>query len=407
MLPTSYYDKRRADYAVDFIQNNLYHTAGKWLGQPFKLLNWQETIIRDIFGIINEDGFRQFRTAYVEIGKKNGKSELASAIALYLLFADKEPAAEVYSCAADTNQASIVFRGAMRMLELCPNLHKLSKLVPSQKTIHFPLFNSFYKVLSSETKAKQGFNVSGLIFDELFAQKDRELYDTMTKYTGDARQQPLYFLITTAGRDRNSLCYEVHQKAKAVLEGTKIDPAFYPAVYGMEDGDDWRDEKVWWRVNPSLGVTVEYKDVHAAYLQALESHAEEMHFRQFRLNEWTNADVRWMPMDKWDNCAEDFDFSDFEGRDCYAGLDLSKTQDLTALVLVFPPTDDDPKYTIIQNGFMCPNDVRKLEDLNPIENPAGDKFYFNGNMLPIELAGRQYVDEEEFKQEMEGDANEK
>ena len=164
MLPTSHYDKRRADYAVDFIHNNLRHTAGEWEGRPFRLLNWQEQIIRDIFGIVGEDGYRQFRTAYVEIGKKNGKSELAAAVALYLLFADKEPGAEVYSCAADINQANIVFRGATRMLELCPDLYKLSKLVPSQKTVHFPLFNSFYKVLSSETKAKQGFNVSGAIY---------------------------------------------------------------------------------------------------------------------------------------------------------------------------------------------------------------------------------------------------
>jgi phage terminase large subunit-like protein len=356
MLPTSHYDKRRADWAVKFIQTKLVHDKGKWEKKPFTLMPWQEQIVRDIFGIVRADGFRQFRTAYVEIAKKNGKSELAAAIALLLLYADGEQGAEVYSCAADTNQANIVFGVAMRMAENCHQLARNSKFVPSQKRINFPYKNSFYRVLSSETKAKQGFNVSGLIFDELQAQQTRELYDTMTKFTGDARQQPLYFLITTAGKDKTSICYEVHQKAKAVLDGSKIDPAFYPAVFGMEDGDDWNDEAVWWKANPSMGVTISFDDVKAAYVQARQSAGDEIHFRQYRLNEWTNADVRWMPMDKWDKCGEDFNLDDYEGRDCYAGLDLASTDDLTALVLVFPPDGEDTKYTVYP-FFWLPEDV--------------------------------------------------
>ena len=272
---------------------------------------------------------------YVEVGKKNGKSELAAAIALYLLFADGEAGAEVYSCAADINQASIVFNTAKAMVEQCGDLAKLSKLVPSTKRIIFPHTNSFYRVLSSETKSKQGFNVSGLIFDELFAQQTRELFDTMTKYTGDARRQPLYFLITTAGRDKTSICYEIHQKAKAVMDGSKIDPSFYPAVFGIEEDDDWNDEAVWRRVNPSIDVTIPFETVQAAYEQAKQNPAEEMHFRQFRLNEWCNADIRWMPMDKWDACGEDIDFEEYEGRDCYCGLDLSSTGDLTASLCIW------------------------------------------------------------------------
>lgn len=181
MLPTSRYDERRADFAVNFI-SMLKHTTGEWYGKPFQLMPWQEQIIRDIFGVVDADGYRQFRTAYVEVGKKNGKSELAAAIALYLLFADGEAGAEVYSCAADINQASIVYGVAKAMVEQCPDLLKLSKLVPSTKRILFKHTNSFYRVLSSETKSKQGFNVSGLIFDELFAQQTRELFDTMTKH---------------------------------------------------------------------------------------------------------------------------------------------------------------------------------------------------------------------------------
>ncbi|MCL1857690.1 MAG: terminase large subunit [Oscillospiraceae bacterium] len=366
MLPTSRYDARRADFAVNFIQM-LRHTTGEWYGKPFRLMPWQEQIVRDIFGIVGGDGYRQFRTAYVEVGKKNGKSELAAAIALYLLFADGEAGAEVYSCAADINQASIVFNTAKAMVEQCGDLARLSKLVPSTKRIIFPHTNSFYRVLSSETKSKQGFNVSGLIFDELFAQQTRELFDTMTKYTGDARRQPLYFLITTAGRDRTSICYEIHQKAKAVLDGSKVDSSFYPAVFGIEEGDDWNDESVWRRVNPSIDVTIPFETVQAAYEQAKQNPAEEMHFRQFRLNEWCNADVRWIPMEKWDACGEDFDPDDFKGRDCYAGLDLSSTGDLTALMLVFPPNGDDDKYTVLPFFWLPENavDLRTRRDHVP------------------------------------------
>ena len=356
MLPTSRYDERRADFAVKFI-SMLRHTSGEWFGKQFQLMPWQETIVRDIFGIVDkETGYRQFRTGYVEIGKKNGKSELAAAIALYLLFADGEAGAEVYSVAADINQASIVFNTAKAMVEQCGDLLKLSKLVPSTKRIIFRHTNSFYRVLSSETKSKQGFNVSGLVFDELFAQQTRDLFDTLTKYTGDARRQPLYFLITTAGRNRNSICYEMHTKAKAVLDGSKIDPSFYPVVYGMEDGDDWSNPDVWRKCNPSIGVTIPFETVQAAYEQAKENPAEEMHFRQFRLNEWCNADIRWMPMAKWDACGEYINWDDYEGRECYCGLDLASTNDVTALTLVFPPTDDDDKYTVLPY-FWLPENV--------------------------------------------------
>lgn len=358
MLPASHYDQLRADFAVDFI-SMLKHTTGEWYSKPFQLMPWQEQIVRDIFGIVDENGFRQFRTAYVEIGKKNGKSELAAAIALYLLFADGEAGAEVYSCAADINQASIVFNTAKAMVEQCPDLHRLSKLVPSTKRIIFPHTNSFYRVLSSETKSKQGFNVSGLIFDELFAQQTRDLFDTMTKFTGDARRQPLYFLITTAGRDKQSICYEIHCKAQAIMDGSKVDPSFYPAVFGIEEGDDWKDEAVWRRVNPSIDVTIPFETVQAAYEQAKQNPADEMHFRQFRLNEWCNADVRWMQMDKWDACGDEIDFSEYEGLDCYCGLDLSSTGDLTALVLVFPPIGGDDKYTILPY-YWLPEDVIDL-----------------------------------------------
>ena len=232
MLQTSHYDKEKADRAVMFIQN-LCHTKGKWAGKKFLLLPWQEQIVRDIFGIVKEDGNRQFRSAYVEIPKKNGKSELAAAIALYLLFADNEMSAEVYGAAADRQQASIVFDVAKQMVEMSPALLRRCKLMGATRRIVNYSNAGFYQVLSAEVGTKHGFNVSGLVFDEIHAQPNRKLYDVLTKGSGDAREQPLFFIITTAGTDKNSICYELHTKAQDILAGRKIDPSFYPVVYGL------------------------------------------------------------------------------------------------------------------------------------------------------------------------------
>lgn len=193
MLPTSHYDKAKADRAVAFIEN-LRHTKGKWAGKRFWLLPWQEQIVRDIFGIVKEDGTRQFHTAYVEIGKKNGKSELAAAVALYLLYADNEPSAEVYGAAADRQQASIVFDVANQMVKMSPALMKRSKIMTATKRIVNYTNAGFYQVLSAEVGTKHGLNVSGLVFDELHAQPNRKLYDVLTKGSGDAREQPLFLL---------------------------------------------------------------------------------------------------------------------------------------------------------------------------------------------------------------------
>ena len=258
MLPDSHYDPSLADRAVRFIEN-LCHTKGRWSGKPFWLLPWQEQIIRDVFGVVREDGTRQFRTAYVEIPKKNGKSELAAAVALYLLYADNEPSAEVYGAAADRQQASIVFDVAKRMVEMTPALLKRSKIMAATKRLVNYSNVGFYQVLSAEVGTKHGLNVSGLVMDELHAQPNRNLVDVLTKGSGDARTQPLYFLITTAGTDRNSICYEYHSKAAAVLKGTRIDPSFYPVIYGLEDGEDWNDEKAWYKANPSLGYTIQIR----------------------------------------------------------------------------------------------------------------------------------------------------
>lgn len=354
MLPTSYYDKNKADYAVAFIEC-LKHTKGMWAGKDFKLIDWQEEIIRDLFGIVKDTGYRQFNTAYIEIPKKQGKSELAAAVALLLTCGDGEERAEVYGCAADRQQATIVFDVAADMVRMSPALSKRVKILASQKRMIYKPTNSFYQVLSAEAYSKHGFNIHGVVFDELHTQPNRKLFDVMTKGSGDARTQPLYFLITTAGTDTKSICYETHQKAVDILEGRKTDSTFYPVIYGADREDDWTDEKVWRKANPSLEITVPIEKVRQACESAKQNPTEENAFRQLRLNQWVKQAIRWMPMEKWDLCNFAVNEEELKGRVCYGGLDLSSTTDITAFVLVFPPIDEDDKYKILPY-FWLPED---------------------------------------------------
>jgi phage terminase large subunit-like protein len=354
MAKESTYDKTLADRAVGFIEC-LCHTKGVWAGKPFKLLSWQERIIRDLFGIVKTDGYRQFNTAYIEIPKKNGKSELAAAVALLLTCGDFEERAEVYGCAADRQQASIVFEVAADMVRMCPSLNRRVKILAATKRIVYLPTNSFYQVLSAEAYSKHGFNIHGVVFDELHTQPNRKLFDVMTKGSGDARAQPLFFLITTAGTDQHSICYEQHQKAKDIIEGRKHDKTFYPVIYGSEEDDDWTDAKTWKKANPSLGHTITLEKVKAACDSARQNPGEENVFRQLRLNQWVKQAVRWMPMEKWDLCNFPVDAEELEGRVCYGGLDLSSTTDITAFVLVFPPRDEHDKFVILP-WFWIPED---------------------------------------------------
>lgn len=354
------FDERKAQRVVRFIEA-LRHTKGEFHGQPFHLLPWQEKIIRDVFGTVRDDDptMRQYTTAYIEIPKKNGKSELGAAIALNMLINDDEWKAEVYSCASDRQQAAIVFDVAVDMVRQSPALMKRVKIIPSTRRMVYQPTGSIYQVLSSEVATKHGLNVSACIFDELHTQPTRALYDVMTQGSGDARRQPLWFFLTTAGTDRNSICWEVHQKALDILEGRKNDPRFYPVLFGLPDEADWTNEENWYRANPSLDHTITIDKVRDAFHKAQETPADENQFRQLRLNQWVKQSVRWMPMDKWDECGGVVDPYALEGRACYAGLDLSSTSDLTALVLVFPPTSEDEPYIALP-FFWLPEETLSL-----------------------------------------------
>ena len=372
MAEDSFYCQKKADRAVTFIQS-LKHTKGKWAGANFWLFPWQEQIVRDLFGIVNKQTLkRQFRLAYIEIPKKNGKSELAAAIALYLLFADGEASAEVYGCAADRQQASIVFDVARDMVEYAPALQKRSRIMRTNKRIVNYSLAGFYQVLSAESNTKHGLNISGLVFDELHAQPNRKLWDVMTQGSGDAREQPLFFIITTAGTDRNSICYEQHLKAEDILEGRKIDPKFYPVIYGLKDDDDWHDEENWKKANPSIGLTIPLDRVRDMYNDALENPAQENTFKQLRLNMWVSSLTRFIPEHIFELGDKPIDLEALEGRECYGGLDLSSTDDITAFVLMFPPREDHPED---EGKYICLPFFWIPEDTIPIRVRRGNVPY--------------------------------
>lgn len=332
------FDPKRADRAVWFFEH-LKHTKGKFSGKPFELLPWQKSIIRDVYGTVKGDGSRQYKYIYLEVPKKNGKSEMAAGAALYHLFADGEQNGEVYGCAADREQASLVFDVAVDMIDQLPALQKRSKIVASKKQIFDKITGSFYKVLSAEAYTKHGLNVSAVIFDELHAQPSRDLWDVMTFGAGDARSQPIWWVITTAGDDpdRQSIGWEQHDYAMQLLSGDRKDPTWYPVIFSY-DGDDIYKEKNWKKANPSLGTTIQIESVREAALKAKIKPADERLFRWLRLNQWiTTKLTTWLPVDLFDATVGDWNQMDLIGCECYLGVDLSSTTDLTSLCLLFPP----------------------------------------------------------------------
>ncbi len=349
------FDEKKADKAVKFI-NSLKHTKGRWHGKPFELIEWEEKIVRDIFGTLNPDGTRQYRTAFIELAKKNGKTELGAAIALLLLAADDEIGAEIYSAAVNRDQAGLVFDVAAGMVVQHDVLPKYLKIIDSRRRIVFYGTDSYYQVLSADVPSKHGNNPHGVIFDELHAQKTRELWDVLTFDADITRVQPLLFVITTAGYDKNSICYEQYDYAKKVQSGIIVDPTFYSAIYELDEGDNWEDENNWIKANPSLGVTFSIDRIRKSYKKAKDVPANENLFKRFRLNKWTSQETRWMEIIKWDESDGKVEPEELKGKICYGGLDLSSTTDLSAFVLVFPAGD---VYKVVPLFFIPADNIEQ------------------------------------------------
>ncbi len=334
-----HFDQAAADYAVEFYPLFLTHLKGAKAGKPFHLLEWQADIVRQLFGWKRPDGSRRYRTCYVEVPRKNGKSLWAAGLALYMLLCDGEESPEVFSCASTRDQASLVFNMAADMARKTPKMLEHLKIRDSRKTMYNQSAGGFYRALSSDAGGQHGHNASAIIFDELHTQPTRELWDVMTTSVG-ARSQPLTIAITTAGHDRTSICWELHQKALAVRDGVDTDDTFLGVVFGAETEDDWTSVETWHKANPSLGeaVTVEYLDERCKQAQA--NPAVENTFRQLHLNQWTEQALRIIPMRDWDECPEDMP-DELLTRPCFAGLDLASTRDVTAFTLVWPLPDGE------------------------------------------------------------------
>lgn len=334
-----YFDYDAAYRVWTFFHRFLKHTkatAAVPAGSSFDLLPWQwQDVVAPLFGWKRPDGTRRYREAYIEIPKKNGKSTLSAGLGLYLLMADNEPGAEVYCAAADRNQASIVFREALHMVNASPALQTRLWPVPSQKILEYSKTDSFWQVLSAESNTKEGFNIHGLIFDEFHAQPSPDLYDVL-KYGGAARVQPLFIYITTAGFDRTSVCWVKHCYADGILTDEIDDLGFFAYIANAGEEDDWQAESTWRKANPSYGVTIAADHFSRMAKVASQSPLEENTFKRYHLNLWTGQDVRWISVERWDECVQEYTEDDLLGEDCYAGLDLAATRDINALVLYFP-----------------------------------------------------------------------
>ncbi len=338
------FDKARARYAVDFIQN--LKLVDDFHGRPFILLPWQHKIISDVYGTQNKRGVRQYRYSYIECAKKNAKSALTSAVALLHLFNPAESNGEIYICAGDKKQAEkTIYEPLVEMIEQDPALMKRVKITDSQKIIHNKVTGTYLTVLSAEAFTKHGLNISCCIFDELHAQPNRDLYDVMMKGAGLARRQPIWWFITTAGDDpdRVSIAWEVHEKAESILKARRekdkehdID-TWYPVIYSY-GGEDIFNEKNWKKANPSLGVTLQVEDLRDLAKEAKLHPADERLFRWLNLCQWITIKLTsWLPLDLFDSTVGDWSRNDLLGAECYIGGDFSTTTDLSGTCLLFPP----------------------------------------------------------------------
>ena len=349
-----------------FLEEQVF-VEGEKAGQPFELEEWQQAIVGNLFGWKRYDGTRRYRTAFIMVPRKNGKTPFCGALINYMGFEDDEPGAQIYSAAAEIQQAALVYRHASQMIQKNPGLAARSKTYKSMKCIEFHDCMGIYKALSSDSDTKHGLNAHCIVVDEVHVQKDRDLIDTLDTSTA-SRRQPLMIHITTAGFDKKTICYEVYEQAKRVMENDGADdqeflPVIYEAVEPTKDtpGDDWTDREVWKRVNPNYGISVKEDYLEKAFRKAQEIPAYENTFKRLHLNIWTEQETRWLNMEDWRACP-DLDITEdmLAGAKCYAGLDLSSRKDITAMVLMFdiPGTD----LIHIKPYFWIPKDCAKKRE---------------------------------------------
>lgn len=331
------FDQDRASRPCEFVEL-LPHIKGKWAreGRLIELEPWQCFILTTVFGWVHhETGLRRYREGYVEVPRKNAKSTLSSGLALYMLAADGEHGAEVYSAATTRDQARIVFDDAKAMAERSPGLRTHLGVAILQHSITVAHTASKFTPLAAEGSTLDGLNVHFAVIDELHAHKTRAVYDVIDTARG-AREQSLLWNITTAGTDRSGICYERRTHVAKVLEGVIEDPAMFGVIYTIDDADDPLAPESWAKANPNWGKSVLRDDMEAAARKAEAMPSALNNFLTKRLNVWVNGDSPWMDMRAWDRCGNQLlQPADFAGEKCWIGLDLAQKRDFAALCMVF------------------------------------------------------------------------
>jgi len=353
-----YFDQAVAAKSIQFFELFLVHSKGEWSGQPFALEPWEAFVVGSIFGWKRADGLRRFRTGYNEIPRKNGKSTLAAGIGLKLFVVDHEPGAEVYSAATKRDQARIVHGEAVRMVKSSQELRRRVEIF--RDNLNVPATASKYEPLGADADTMDGLNIHAAIVDELHAHKTRAMMDVLETGTG-ARRQPLIYVITTAGSNRESICWEYHERTEKVLSGVIQDDTWFGIIYTVDEGDDWRDPVVWAKANPNYGISVKPDDLQRKCDKARQMPAAQNAFMRLHLNVWTQQVTRWVDLTVWDANCNGHPVTDevLAGRRGYGGLDLSSVSDLTAWVLAFP-REDDPEFLDLLCRFWVPE--AKLHD---------------------------------------------
>lgn len=351
------WDLVAAERAIGFFPDVLRLAEGEHAGQPFVLQPAQQFIVGSLFGWKGPDGYRRFRTAYVEIGKGNGKSPLAGGLGLYMMVGDGETGAHCFAAAVTQDQAKILFRDAENMVDTSPQLQKrLTKTV--NNIAHMPS-GSYFRPVSSEGRGLDGKRVHYAAIDEVHEHPTAIVVDKMRAGT-KGRRQALILEITNSGYDRNSVCWQHHEYSRRILEGLDHNDTWFSYVCGLDDGDDYRDEAVWLKANPLLGVSVPVKYLREQVAEAKGMPSKESIVRRLNFCEWTEADSPWISVEQWNASLADIDLTAFEKRRCYLSLDLSGKNDLTALGFTFP--DDDGGVDCFVQYWTPQDSMRERED---------------------------------------------
>lgn len=346
-----YYDESAGLRAVSFFPRFLRLWKGRrWAGQPFRLMDWtRDELVMPVFGWKRKrDGLRRFAQCYIEIPKKNAKSTISSGLILYLACGDNEPGAEVYTAANDEKQAMIVYESAEVMGKASPAISRRMKFRASPKSMTWMPLNATIRPLTKEAENKEGFDIHGLIYDEFHAVKNRKLWDTL-KYGGAAREQPLFVIITTAGEDERAqtVWAEEHNYAKQIINQEILKSDYYALIYSADPDDDWTLEDTWRKANPSYGITVTARGMETMCVEAQKRPTLVPLFKRYRLNIACRVETRIISVDDWRKNIEEWKEERFYGKECYGGLDLSSSVDLTAYALVFTPFDETGAFSLL------------------------------------------------------------